>query len=327
MNDYKIADYVVPGLSDVGTLRLPTANAPVAERWLTGQGSRILSNAPVREGGQVIRFEDPAYRSIIDRLVDNSSDGQFDFFDRVAVRPQSDREISQAAYTALQRLKVDQAPPDFIDRILKAPQQNWDTINPNYPADTAKKLRLAYDRIGVPIERMDFITLGDMQRGELGERQRNLQGISNYVDDPSVPQYGFNPYKGKDGVMFLPTQKHPGFTQADNRSLIQGLADRIIESNNRIDTQGMPAQVIPGTGAGELVSEATNNNAKRIHNAATRFAIEKNLIQDPEELRNAFSTMMNQIKSADRSYENYVIHPEFRNQIRTAGRFAGSLFA
>jgi hypothetical protein len=74
-----------------------------------------------------------------------------------------------------------------------------------------------------------------------------------------------------------------------------------------------------------------------IHNAATEFEINKRLFQgDPKMQAIAFEQAKNAIANAPMpiggwskgtSPLEYIAQPEFRNQIRTAGRFAGSLFA
>jgi hypothetical protein len=325
MNDYQISTYGLPGLTDIATLRLPTASAPVAERWLTGQGGRILSNAPVRSGGQVIRFEDPTYQSIIEKLRAKAQDYSdlTEVVDEVAQnaytkKPIRDYEISRQAYDSLQNLKAQGAPQDFIDRILAAPDRNWDVNNQMYSLPEETKIRKGYERLGIPIERVDKSTLLDTwlsrQSGPISEAQK----IAN-------PKFVFDPTKGRNGTMFLPNWGNE-FRHADNTNLIRGLTDGIIDASNSVADHGYPGQVIINTGARNYVGDS-RQGIDGIHNAATRFAIEKNIFEDQRKLRDSFSTMMNHIKYANPDYASYVAQPEFRNQIRTAGRFAGSLFA
>lgn len=320
MNDYRISEYGVPGLADVGTLRLPVASAPVAEQWITGQGGRILSNAPIRSGGQVIRFEDPAYQSLIGRLAKKAHYSNHDHFFEVADRPTRDFEMSREGYESLQNLKAKNAPLDFLDRIVEAPDRNWDVGIPSYPADTGQRLRAGYQKIGIPVEIID--------QDQLKTRWLDNEGgrLSDYEQQVTQPKYVFDPYEGKQGTMFLPAKQSTGFENLHNRSLIQGLADRLIGGTDSLVDLGMAPQVVVGTGAQDYAL-GSGSRVQGIHDAATQFAIEKQLVQDPRALKDSFDRMMNHIKYANPDYASYVAQPEFRNQIRTAGRFAGSLFA
>lgn len=319
MYDYRFSEYGVPGLSDVGTIRLPRANAPVAEKWLTGQNSRILANAPLRTGEQVIRFEDPNYQSIIEKLSKKTAIGNHEHFYDVAESPTRNFEMSREGYEALNNLKAKNAPLDFLDRITQAPNRNWDVNPPVYSPDNYDQLSRAYSQLKIPIEVVEPNYVKELWLDNEGHR------LSDYERQMTQPKYVFDPYEGKQGTMYLPNRQSTGYQNRHTQSLIEGLADRFVQGSDELIDRGLPAQVVANSGASEYALGA-GNQIQGIHDAATRFAIKKNLIQDPRLLDESFQTMMAQIKSANPDYASYVAQPEFRNQIRTAGRLAGALF-
>ncbi len=273
----------------------------------------------------MIRFEDPTYQSIIEKLRTKAQDYSdlTSVVDEVAQndytkKPIRDYEISRQAYDSLQNLKAQDAPQDFIDRILAAHDKDWNVTDQRYTIPEEAKIRRGYERLNIPIEKVDKSTLKDIWLSSLSGPITEAQRL---VD----PKFVFDQREGRNGTMFLPDLGNE-YRHSDSTSLIQNLTDRIIDSSNSVADRGYPGQVVINTGARNSVGDS-GQGIDAIHNAATRFAIEKNIFENQQKLNDSFSTMMNNIKYANPDYANYVAQPEFRNQIRTAGRFAGSLFA
>jgi hypothetical protein len=360
MNNYRLSTYDLPGLSDMGTLRVPVENAPVAQNWLQGQGARLIGSSPVRGSNeQVIRFEDPSYQGIINRLRQKAPVQETVFYEPdYASSPAVEgfTKITPEGYTSLHSLKAKGNPKDFIDKLQMGLHRTGQSGELIYNPNQYEQLISAHEKAGVPIEYLEQNelnrVLGDtIQFEEIDPAEIAKANIrSHYAMDSGLSGKGklllVKPYENLDRQArevtpaLVKTFRNILVNDEDNTVTSKFLPDRNDYRNKTYHGNYFSPQFQAGGYVLENPYETVIESPQHIsdiHNAATEFEINKRLFQsDPKMQAIAFEQTRNAIANVPMprggwgkgtSPLEYIAQPEFRNQIRTAGRFAGSLFA